>query len=170
MYRHGFSSYLQIYFIISQNLRKVNHFLVILIIYYDFLSNLLTCLAIYATYTITLSRIFTDASVLFRPFTCRMFPFLAVRRSQTEAQSAFFNFKGQPALLVIVNLAAALRMFFCKCCQSLFQIGVVGLHLDHAAVLVKIDSCGLFFLGKPCSHKNPHSAAKASAQIGMKEC
>ena len=91
--------------------------------------------------------------MLLRPITRCQFPFLAVRRSQTEAQSAFFNLKGQPALFVIVDLAAALRVLLRKCCQPLFQIGIVGLHLDHTTILVKIDGGSLFSLGKSCSHK-----------------
>ena len=54
-------------------------------------------------------------TVLLRRFACHPAAFLAVRRSQTEAQSAFFNLKGQPALFVIVNLAAALRVLRRKC-------------------------------------------------------
>jgi hypothetical protein len=61
------------------------------------------------------------------------FPILAVRRSQLETQSAFFNLKGQSALLVIIDLVATLRVFFLKCCQPLFQINVMGPHPDHAA-------------------------------------
>jgi len=56
-------------------------------------------------------------------------------------------------LLIIVNLVAALRVLLRKCGQPLFQIGIVGLHLDHIAKLVKIDGSSLFFLGKSCSHK-----------------
>ena len=57
------------------------------------------------------------------------------------------------ALLVIVGLAAALRVLCRKCCQPLFEIGVVGLHLNDAAILVKIDHSYLLLFGKPCSHK-----------------
>lgn len=92
-------------------------------------------------------------SVLLRPFTRRPFPFLAIRRSQTEAQSAFFNLKGQSTLFVIVGLAAALRVLCRKCRQPLFEGGVVGLHLDHSAMLIKIDHRCLLLLGKPCSYK-----------------
>ena len=43
---------------------------------------------------------------------------------------------------------------FPQCCrQPLFEIGVVGLHLNDAAMLVKIDHGCLLLLGKPCSHK-----------------
>ena len=91
--------------------------------------------------------------IMTSPHARRPAPFLAVRCSQTEAQSAFLNFKGQPALLVIVGLAAALRVLCRKCRQPFFEIGVVGLHLNDAAILVIIDSGCLLLLGKPCSHK-----------------
>jgi len=64
-----------------------------------------------------------------------LFSFFAVWHSQSEAQSSLFNLKGQPALLVIVGLVAALRVLRRKCCPSLFEIGIVGLHLNDAAML-----------------------------------
>ena len=94
-----------------------------------------------------------EVAIFLRPLTRRLFPFLAVRRSQSKTQSAFFNFKGQTALLVIVGLAAALRVFCRKCCQPFFEIGVMGLLLNDAAILVKIDHCCLLLFSKPCSHK-----------------
>ena len=66
-------------------------------------------------------------TVLLCLFTCRLPPFLTIRRGQPKAQPPFLNLKGQPALLVIVGLAAALRVLCRKCCQPLFEIGVVGL-------------------------------------------
>ena len=78
-------------------------------------------------------------TVLFCLFTRRLPPFLTIRRGQPETQPPFLNFKGQPGLLIIVGLAAALRVLCRKCCQPLFEIGVVGLHLNDAAMLVKID-------------------------------
>jgi hypothetical protein len=62
-----------------------------------------------------------EVAIFLRPLTRRLFPFLAVRRSQSKTQSAFFNLKGQPALFVLVNLAAALRVFHRKCCQPFFR-------------------------------------------------
>ena len=47
-----------------------------------------------------------------------------------KAQPPFLNFKGQPSLLIIVGLAAALRVLCRKCCQPLFEIGVVGLDFN----------------------------------------
>ena len=69
-------------------------------------------------------------TVLLCLFTRRPAAFLAIRRSQPKAQPPFLNFKGQPALLVIVGLAAALRVLCRKCCQPLFEIGVVGLDFN----------------------------------------
>ena len=89
----------------------------------------------------------------FCTLTRRPFPFLAVQRSQAKAQPPFLNLKGQPALLVIVGLAAALRVLCRKCRQPLLGISVVGLHFNQAAMLVKTDSGCLLLLGKPCSHK-----------------
>ena len=69
-------------------------------------------------------------AVLLCLFTCRPAPFLTVRCCQPKAQPPFLNFKGQPGLLVIVGLAAALRVLCRKCRQSLFEIGVVGLDFN----------------------------------------
>ena len=69
-------------------------------------------------------------TVLFCLFARRPAAFLAVWGSQTEAQSAFLNLKGQPALLIIVGLAAALRVLCRKCRQPLFEIGVVVLDFN----------------------------------------
>ena len=66
-------------------------------------------------------------AVLLCLFACRPAAFLAVWGSQSKAQSPFLDLKGQPALLVIVGLAAALRVLCRKCRQPLFEIGVVGL-------------------------------------------
>jgi len=41
-----------------------------------------------------------------------------VWRGQTEREPPFLNLKGQPALLIIVGLAAALRVLCRKCCQQ----------------------------------------------------
>ena len=90
-------------------------------------------------------------AVLLCLFTRRPASFFTVRCCQSEAQPSFLNFKAQPALLVIISLAAALRVLCRKCRQPFFKIGVVGLHLDHAAMLVKIDHRCLLLLGKPCS-------------------
>ena len=70
-------------------------------------------------------------------------------------------------MLVIVGLAAALWVLCRKCRQPLFEIGVVCLHLNNSAMLVKINHGCLLLFGKPCSHKNYHAGA-APAQIGMK--
>ena len=69
-------------------------------------------------------------AVLLCLFTCRLPPFLTIRRSQSKTQPPFLNLKGQPALLVIVGLAAALRVLCRKCRQPLFEIGVVGLDFN----------------------------------------
>lgn len=90
-------------------------------------------------------------TVLFCLFACRPAAFLAIWGGQPKAQPPFLNFKGQPALLIIVGLAAALRVLCRKYRQPLFEISIVGLHLDHAAMLVKIDHRCLLLLGKPCS-------------------
>ena len=54
-------------------------------------------------------------ATLFCCLTRRPAAFLAIRRSQPKAQPPFLNFKGQPALLIIVGLAAALRVLCRKC-------------------------------------------------------
>ncbi len=69
-------------------------------------------------------------TALFRRFACRPAAFLAVWGSQSKAQSPFLDLKGQPALLVIVGLAAALRVLCRKCRQLLFEIGVVVLDFN----------------------------------------
>lgn len=66
-------------------------------------------------------------AALFRRFAGGSPAFCAVWRGQAERETPFLNLKGQPALLIIVGLAAALRVLCCKCCQPLFEIGVVGL-------------------------------------------
>ena len=65
--------------------------------------------------------------VLLCLFACRPAAFLAIWGGQPKAQPPFFNIKGQPSLLIIVGLAAALRVLCRKCRQPLFEIGVVGL-------------------------------------------
>ena len=90
-------------------------------------------------------------ATLFCCLTCRPAAFLAIWGGQPKTQPPFLNFKGQPALLIIVGLAAALRVLCRKYRQPLFEISIVGLHLDHAAMLVKIDHRCLLLLGKPCS-------------------
>ena len=76
-------------------------------------------------------------TVLFCMFTCRPAPFLVIRRGQPKAQPSFLNLKGQPALFIIVGLAAALRVLCRKCRQQLFEIGIVCLYHNDAAILVK---------------------------------
>ena len=49
-------------------------------------------------------------AVLLCLFTRRPASFFTVRCCQSEAQPSFLNFKGQPSLLIIVGLAAALRV------------------------------------------------------------
>ena len=68
--------------------------------------------------------------VLLCRFACRSAAFLTIRRGQPETQPPFLNFKGQPALLIIVGLAAALRVLCRKCRQPLFEIGVVSLDFN----------------------------------------
>ena len=92
-------------------------------------------------------------AALFRRFAGGSPAFCAVWRGQTERETPFLNLKGQPALLIIVGLAAALRVLCRKCCQPLFEIGVVGVDMDKGVFLVKPNISGLFLLRKPCSHK-----------------
>ena len=68
--------------------------------------------------------------VLLCLFACRPAPFFTVWGGQPKAQSPFLNLKGQPALFVCVGLAAALWVLCRKCCQPLFEIGVVGLDFN----------------------------------------
>ena len=92
-------------------------------------------------------------AALFRRFAGGSPAFCAVWRGQTERETPFLNLKGQPALLIIVGLTAALRVLCRKCRQPLFESGIVSLHLNEAAMLVKIDHGCLLPLGKPSSHK-----------------
>lgn len=69
-------------------------------------------------------------TVLLCLFACRPAAFLTVWGGQPKAQPSFLNFKGQPALLVIISLAAALRVLCRKCRQPFFEIGVVGLDFN----------------------------------------
>ena len=68
--------------------------------------------------------------VLLCRFACRPAPFFTVWGGQPKAQSPYLNLKGQPAPFVCVGLTAALRMLCRKCCQPLFEIGVVGLDFN----------------------------------------
>ena len=54
-------------------------------------------------------------ATLFCCLTCRPAAFLAIWDGQPKTQPPFLNFKGQPALLIIVGLAAALRVLCRKC-------------------------------------------------------
>ena len=85
-------------------------------------------------------------ATLFCCLTRRPAAFLAIWGGQPKAQPPFLNFKGQPALLVIVGLAAALRVLCRKYRQPLFKVGIMGLYLDHAVILVKTDGSCLFSL------------------------
>ena len=73
---------------------------------------------------------FSMNAALFRRFAGGSPAFCAVWRGQTERETPFLNLKGQPALLIIVGLAAALRVLCRKCCQPLFEISVVGLDFN----------------------------------------
>ena len=69
-------------------------------------------------------------AVFLRCFTCHPAAFLTIWGGQPKAQPSFFNIKGQPSLLIIVGLTAALRVLCRKCRQPLFEIGVVGLDFN----------------------------------------
>ena len=70
-----------------------------------------------------------------------------------ESSTALSQFQRSARLARHRRSGAALRVLCRKCCQPLFEIGVVGLHLNDAAILVKIDHSYLLLFGKPCSHK-----------------
>ena len=72
-------------------------------------------------------RPFYEHRSVLHMFTCRPAPFLVIRRGQPKAQPSFLDLKGQPALFIIVGLAAALRVLCRKCRQQLFEIGIVYL-------------------------------------------
>ena len=84
------------------------------------------------------------------------FPALcAVRRSQPETQSAFFDFKGEATLLIVIGLAAMIRVHSSKLAEPLFQFRIMGLNLDQIIIFIKINgSCFLPFV-KSCFHEIP---------------
>lgn len=67
-------------------------------------------------------------AALFRRHACRLAAFLAVWCGQPKGEPPLADFKFHAARVrVCVGLVAALRVLCRKCCQPLFEIGVVGL-------------------------------------------
>ena len=93
-------------------------------------------------------------ATLFCCLTCHPAAFLAIWGGQPKTQPPFLNFKGQPALLIIVGLAAALRVLCRKCCQPLFEIGVVGLHLNDAIEVLRTGKFNHRLLSELICHKD----------------
>lgn len=88
-----------------------------------------------------------------RKFTCRCPPFLAVWFSQPKTESAFHNFKGQTAVLRIINLLAQFRIFFRIGSQSVFETGIVGADCNPRTCFIKVYLCGFLRLFKSCFHR-----------------
>ena len=64
--------------------------------------------------------------------------FLAIRCSQSYADSAFVNLKPQAALLVSIGLLAQFRELGCIGQQPLFLLGIVGVDLCDGVVGIVI--------------------------------
>ena len=59
------------------------------------------------------------------------FPALcAIRCGQPETQPAFFDFKGEATLLIVIGLAAMIRVHSSKLAEPLFQFRIMGLNLN----------------------------------------
>ena len=70
-------------------------------------------------------------AALFRRFAGGSPAFLVVWGGQTEREAPLADFKLHAARVrVCVGLAAALRVLCRKCCQPLFEIGVVSLDFN----------------------------------------
>ena len=70
-------------------------------------------------------------TVLFCLFACRPAAFCAVWGGQPKGEPPLADFEFHAACVrVCVGLAAALRVLCRKCCQPLFEIGVVGLDFN----------------------------------------
>ena len=84
-----------------------------------------------------------------------LLPFLTVRLIQTKGATVLVDNKGHPAFIIIGNNTAKIRVRFCKCCQTVLQIGIVRVDLHHGIGLVEIDlSVFIFFLQNGTLHKN----------------
>ena len=89
------------------------------------------------------------------------FPALcAIRCGRPETQPAFFDFKGKPSLLIVIGLAAMIRVHDSELAKPLFQICIMGLHLNQITIFIKINcSCFLPFV-KSCFYEIPLKMGK----------
>ena len=78
---------------------------------------------------------------------------LCVGGSQLDTEPLFLNFKGKPALLVIVGLLAEVGKLTGVFSQTIFEVGVMGHDFGNVAVLVKKDGVVFCFLERPVSIK-----------------
>lgn len=65
---------------------------------------------------------------------------VGIRCGQANGKALTVDFKGQPALFVIVGLPAQIGMFCCILCHPLFERGIMRLNFDGFASFVKIDA------------------------------
>lgn len=84
---------------------------------------------------------------------CCLTALIRIRCGQPKGEPSLADFKLHAALVwVCVGLTALAGVGCGIGGQPVIDVGVVGLHLDHAAMLVKIDYGCLLLLGQPCSH------------------
>ena len=70
-------------------------------------------------------------------------PLLAVRGGQPETQPPLLDLECHSALPIVIRLPAQVGVLLGVCSQPLFQVRVVGLHLNDTALLIKKDACCL---------------------------
>ena len=89
---------------------------------------------------------------------------VGIRCGQANGKALTVDFKGQPALFVIVGLPAQIGMLCCILRQPLFERGIMRLNFDGFASFVKIDA-GRFL---PLSQSGFYiaSASACSAKTG----
>ena len=70
--------------------------------------------------------------------TGRCFAFFAIWCSQADADPVFINLKPHATLFIVINELARVRIGGGVGSQTLFELGVVGIDLGGAVVLVEI--------------------------------
>ena len=75
------------------------------------------------------------------------------KKAGKKSKEFWNDFKKFVAKGNVIDLAVAFGMLLGKISQTVLQVCIVGLHLDHIAGFAEIDDRCFLLLGKSCSHK-----------------